>query len=176
MSAYISNPHAGAQADYANRHGSGGRGRRHVSATGSDDTRGGRGQTGGGNSSQRGSRGSSRGRGGHGRGSPRRTYANNVDITDPHRNFTSAEWEKLGTMQNYILQLREDGGRGGGRSNADNRSTTNSTVNRTTSGVTATNETTTAAPNDHSVVSDITEQGSQYGRSFDRGAYTNNNN
>ena len=46
-----------------------------------------------------------------------------------------------------------------------------------TSGVTATNETTTAAAtNDHSVVSDITERGSQNGRSFGCGAYTNNNN
>ena len=95
MSAYISNRHAGAQADYASRHGGG---RTHqVSAAGSDDTRGGR--------------GSGRGRGGRGRGTPRRTYANNVDITDPHRNFTSAEWEKLGTMRSYVLQLRDGGGK-----------------------------------------------------------------
>ena len=43
MSAYISNRRAGAQADYANQHGGGGRGRCYVSATGSDDTQGGRG-------------------------------------------------------------------------------------------------------------------------------------
>ena len=172
MSAYISNRHAGAQADYANRHGGGGHGRRYVSATGSDDTRGGRGRNGGGRSDQRGGRGC----GGRGRGSSRRTYVNNVDITDPHRNCTSAEWEKLRTMRNYVLQLREVGGPGGGRGNADNRSITSSMVNRMTSGVTATNKTTTAAANDHSVVSDITGRGSQNGRSFGRGAYTNNNN
>jgi hypothetical protein len=100
MSAYISNRHAGAQTDYANRHSSGGgsRGRRYVSAPGSDDTRGGRGRTGSGHSGQR---------GGRGRGNPRRTYANNVDITDPHRNFTSAEWEKLGTMRNYVCNCKK---------------------------------------------------------------------
>ena len=40
MSAYISNRHAGAQADYANQHGAGGggRGRRYVSTTGSETT------------------------------------------------------------------------------------------------------------------------------------------
>ena len=118
-------------AEYANRHGAGGggRGRRYVSATGSDDTSGGRGQAGSGRLGQRGSRG------GRGRGNPRRTYANNVDITDPHCNFTSAEWEKHGTICNYVLQLREGGGRGGGRGNSDNRPTTNSTANGTTSGV-----------------------------------------
>ena len=106
MSAYISNRHAGSQADYANRHGAGGgcRGRHYVTATGSDDTRGGRGRTGDGRSGQRCGRGSGRGRGGRGRGNPRRTYANNVDITDLHRIFTSAEWENLGTMRNYVLQ------------------------------------------------------------------------
>ena len=104
MSAYISNRHAGAQANYANRHGGDGRGRRYVSATGSDDARGGHGRTGGGRSGQRGGRGNGRGRG-RGRGNPRRTYANNVDIIDPHRNYTSTEWGKLGTMRNYVLQL-----------------------------------------------------------------------
>ena len=107
ISAYISNRNAGAQAEYANQHGAGGggRGRRYVSATGPDDTRGGRGRNGGCRSGQRGGRGAGRGRGGRGRGNPRRTYANNVDISDPHRNFTCAEWEKLGTMRNYVLQL-----------------------------------------------------------------------
>jgi hypothetical protein len=75
------------------------------------------------------------GRGGRGCGNPRRTYANNVDITDPHRNFTSAEWEKPGTMRNDVLQLQEGGGRGGGQGNADKRSITISTANRTTSDV-----------------------------------------
>jgi hypothetical protein len=40
---------------------------------------------------------------------------NNVSITDPHRNFTSAEWERLGTMRSYVLQLREGGCGGRGR-------------------------------------------------------------
>ena len=55
-----------------------------------------------------------------------------------------------------------------------NRSPSSSNTNRTTSGVSATdnnnNETAEA-----SVVSEITERGSQNGRSFGRGAYNANN-
>ena len=127
---------------------------------------------------KRGGRGSGRGRGGRGRGTPRRTFANNVDITDPQRNFTSAEWEKLGTMRSYVLQLRNGGGQGrnNSRGNAENRSTASTNASRTTSGVAAGNN--NDAPSgsaDHSVVSDITERGSQNGRSFIRGAYNKNN-
>ena len=77
-------------------------------------------------------------------------------------------------MRSYILQLRE-GGRGGcGRGD---RNQTNST-NRTVGSATATNNTNNdyAANNvqaDQSVVSEITERGSQNGRSFGRGAYNN---
>ena len=89
MSAYISNRHAAAQHNYANRHGANGR-RLYVSATGSDGDRGGR-----------------------GRGNDRatRTYINNVDVMDPHRNFTSAEWEKLGTIRRVVIQIRDGNNR-----------------------------------------------------------------
>ncbi|KAI2492944.1 hypothetical protein MHU86_21583 [Fragilaria crotonensis] len=114
LSGLISSIHAAAQLDYANRHS--GNKRRYVSAMGSNDQRGGRGRArqGGGRSGQRGGRSNGRGRDGRGRGrgNERRTYANNVDITDPHRNFTSDEWERLGSMRSYVIQLRE-GGRGG---------------------------------------------------------------
>ena len=175
MSSLIANMHAAAQLDYANRHGNK---RRYVSAMGSSDQRGGRGRARqGGRTGQRGGRGDGRGRDGRGRGrnNERRTYANNVDITDPHRNFTSDEWDRLGTMRSYVLQLR-DGGRGG-RGRGDRNQTNN--TNRTVGSATATNNTTTNdnaannAPADQSVVSEITERGSQNGRSFGRGAYNN---
>ena len=166
--------HAAAQLDYANRHGNK---RRYVSAMGWNDHRGGRGRARqGGRSGQRGGRGDGRGRdgGGRGRNNERRTYANNVDITDPHRNFTSDEWERLGTMRSYVLQLR-DGGRGG-RGRGDRNQTNN--TNRTVGSATATNNTnndnaTNNVPADQSVVSEITERGYQNGRSFGRGAYNN---
>jgi hypothetical protein len=101
-----------------------------------------------------------------------RSYINEVDVTDPHRNFTAAEWEKLGTMCGIVLRMRDGSGSGGrgGRGGNDNRSST-------TSGVSATetnNDNNGNAP-DASVVSEITERGSQNGRSFGRGAYNNNN-
>ena len=90
MSSLIANMHAAAQLDYANRHENK---RRYISAMGSNDQRGGRGRwaSQGGRSRQRGGRGDGRGRDGRGRGrnNERRTYANNVNITDPLRNFTS---------------------------------------------------------------------------------------
>jgi hypothetical protein len=185
MSGLISNIHAAAQLDYANRHSAGNK-RRYVSAMGSNDQRGGRGRArhGDNRSGQRSGRGG-RGRDGRGRGrgNARRTFANNVDITDPHRNFSSEEWERLGSMRSYVLQLRE-GGRGG-RGRGDGSSNSHGTTNRTTSSVTTGNTNTSdnnnsnsnnVTPTDQSVVSDITDRGSQNGRSFGRGAYNNNNN
>ena len=100
LSGLISSIHAVAQLDYANGHS--GNKRRYVSAMGSNDQRGGHGRArGGGRSGQRSGRGSGRGRDGRGRGrgTERRTYANNVDISDPHRNFTSEEWDRFGSMR-----------------------------------------------------------------------------
>jgi hypothetical protein len=175
MSAYISSRHCEAQSKYAYRHNGQ---RRNVSATGSDGDRGGRGR--GGRSGQRGGRGTGRGRGGRGRGnnSRMRSYINEVDVTDPHRNFTAAEWEKLGTMRGVVLRMRDGNGTSGrgGRGGNENRSQSSGT-NRTTSGVSAT-ETSNDNGNGNaeaSVVSEITERGSQNGRSFGRGAYSNNN-
>jgi len=178
LSSLIANTHAAAQLDYSNRHA--GNKRRYVSAMGSNDQRGGRGRArrGDGRFGQRGGRSSGRGREGRGRGrgNERRSYANNVDVTDPHRNFTSDEWERLGSMRSYVLQLRE-GGRGGrGRGE---RSQNDNNASRTASSVAATNNNTNDTNNgnnvstDQSVVSEITERGSQNGRSFGRGAYNN---
>ncbi|KAI2498915.1 hypothetical protein MHU86_15543 [Fragilaria crotonensis] len=157
--------------------------RRYVSAMGSNDQRGGRGrarQGGDGCSGQRNGRGG-RGRDGcgRGRGSARRTFANNVDSTDPHRNFSSEEWERLGTMQSYVLQLRECG-RGCGDGSSNCHSTTNRSTSSVTTGNNNSSDNNTSNPNnfptDQSVVSDITDRGSQNGRSFGRrGAYNNNN-
>ena len=77
---------------------------------------------------------------------------------DPHRIFTSAEWEKLGTMRSIIRQMRDGGGRVG-RGGNDNRSTTNSTPNCKISGVSVSNNNdNNTATNDASVVSEITER------------------
>ena len=100
MSAYISSKQAEAQHAYANRQAAG-RQCRNISATGSDVDRGGCGR--GGRSGQRSGRFTVRGRGGRGRTNGRtRAYINNVDVTDPHRNFAAAEWEKLGTVRRVV--------------------------------------------------------------------------
>ena len=145
---------------------------------GSNDQRGDRcrARQGGGPSGQHSGRGSGRGRDGRGRGrsNERKTYANNVDTCDPHRNFTSDEWERLGSMHSYVLQLRDGGRSGRGRGD---QSYQGSNANRSTSSVSAANTSsndatkTTYVTADHSVVSKISEQGSQNGQSFGRGAY-----
>jgi hypothetical protein len=90
--------------------------------------------------------------------------------------LTSEEWERLGSMQSYVLHLREGGCGGRGRGE---RSQSNSNANRTASSVAATNNNANNSnngnhvPADQSVVSEITERGSQNGRSFGRGAYNN---
>ena len=109
------------------------------------------------------------------------TNASHVRITStlltPHRNFTSDEWERLGSMRSYVLQLRDGGRDGRGRSDQSYQSYQGSNTNRTTSGVSATNTNpidsanTTNAPADQSVVSEISERGSQNGRGFGRCAY-----
>jgi hypothetical protein len=102
---------------------------------------------------------------------------NNVDLTDSHRNFTPDEWERLGSTRSYVLQLRDGGHGGRGRSDQSYQSYQGSNTNRTTSDVSATNTNsndsanTTNAPADQLVVSKISEQGSQNGRGFGRGAY-----
>ena len=102
-----------------------------------------------------------------------RSYINEVDVTDPNRNFTAAEWEKLRTMRSVVLRMREGNG-SGSRGGNESRSPTNGT-NCTTSGVTATENSNSNGNAEASVVSEITERGSQNGRSFGRGAYNNNN-
>ena len=85
MSAYVSSRHFEAQSKYT--HPRNGGQRRNVTAIASDGDRGGRGR--GCRSSQRGGCNAGRGRGGCGRGSGgrMRSYINEVDVTDPNRNF-----------------------------------------------------------------------------------------
>jgi hypothetical protein len=74
---------------------------------GLNDQRGGRGRArrGDGRIGQRSGRSGGRGRDGHGRGrgNEPKSYANNVDRTDPHRNFTPDEWERLGSLRSYVF-------------------------------------------------------------------------
>jgi hypothetical protein len=153
MSAYISSKHAEAQHTYANRQAAGGQ-RWNISATGFDVDRGGRGR--GGRSGQRIGRFTGCGRT-NGRA---RAYIKNIDVTDPHRNFTAAEWEKLGTMRDVVLQMRESGGRCS-RGGNDIRSLTKSTAQHTASVVSVNGNTVNenATTNNNSVVSEITERG-----------------
>lgn len=104
---------------------------------------------------------------------------NNVDVTDPHRNFTSDEWDKLGSGgRAYVLRLRDapaggrggrDGGRGGGPGRGDGQR--NASAASTATNTTNNDQATAQHGNDQSVVSEITERGSQHGRNFGRGAY-----
>jgi hypothetical protein len=98
---------------------------------------------------------------------------NDVDVTDPHRNFQADEWEKLGSGgRAYVLRLRETpaGGRGGGAgqlANGQRSVGAESTVTQ----VSNTEQGARPGNSDQSVVSEITERGSQNGRNFGRGAY-----
>jgi hypothetical protein len=75
-------------------------------------------------------------------------------------------------MRSYVLQLRE-GGRGGRDRGDRNQS------DRTVGSATATNNTTSNNANNNvssdqqSIVSEISERGSQNGRGFGRGAHNN---
>jgi hypothetical protein len=183
LSGLISNIHSGAQLDYANRHSSGKK--RYISAVDSNYGRGGRGRArrGGGRFGQQNARGYGRGgrngRGGYGRGD-QRVRMNNVDVTDPHRNFQPEEWEKLGSGgRAYVLRLRDApvGGRGGrdaGRGGGAGRSIDgqrNASAASAASNVGNADQGTQHGAGDQSVVSEITERGSQNGRNFGRGAY-----
>ena len=183
MSGLVANLHASAQLDYANRNSAGNK-RRYVSATNSSGQTSGRGRARtGGRYGQRGGRNSGRGRDNRGRsrGEYRRTFTNNVDITDPHRNFSANEWERLGIMRSYVLQLREGAGRSGRGGRGDSRTGDTSSTNRNSSSVASANNNNNnsndnATTTGNFAVSEITERGSQNGRSFGRGAYNNNSN
>ncbi len=135
-----------------------------------------RARQGGGRSGQRSGRDSGRGCDGRGRGrsNERKTHANKVVIGDPHRNFTSDEWERLGSMRSYVLQLRDGGRSDRGRGDQSYQA---SNANRSTSSLSAANTSsndatyTTNVTADQSVVSEILERGSQNGRSTGRGVY-----
>ena len=66
----------------------------------------------------RGGRGNNAARGGSGGGA--QVIINNIDVTDPNRNFTAQEWEALGPNNGraIVLQMRE---RANSRNNRDGR-------------------------------------------------------
>ena len=174
LSGLISNVHSAAQLDYANRNSGK---RRYVSAINSNDGRGGRGRArrgGGRYEQQRGGRGRDGNRGRGNRGGTRRSYINNVDVTDPHRNFTADEWERLGSMRAVVLQMRSNNATGrGGRDGRGRGDSGQRNASSTTTATTTTVPTEAITQNEQStVVSEMTERGSQNGRSFGRGAYT----
>ena len=177
LSGLISHIHAGAQIDYANRNSGK---RRYVSAMGSQDGgRGGRGRArrGGDRYSQQSGRG---GRGREGRGCGNyKSYIDIVDVTDPHRNFSAEEWDKLGTVRSVVLQMRmnsgrgnRDNGRGGGRNQGSSDGQRNASSATRANSNAATDNTNPQENDSSTVVSEITERGSQNGRGFSRGAYT----
>ena len=165
LSGLISNIHGAAQLDYANR----GK-KRYISAVDSRDQRGGRGRfRRGGRSGERGAGRSGDGRGRGGRGGSRRIQINGVDVTDPTRNFTAEEWERLGNARSYVTQQRTRTGRGG-RTGGRN-SNGNTDGQRNASATNTTNDGNTVATTNSESNTTISERGSQNGRGFGRGAY-----
>ena len=165
LSSLISSVHTAAKSAYTHRQSNK---RRYVSSVGSDGRGRGRARRGG---DGRGRDGRGRGRyGGRGGGSNLKKYMNGVDVSDPHRNFTSDEWTKLGSMRSTLLILRQQssgrGGRGGGR--GDGQRNASSAASATA----LTGEVASVATNDQATaVSELNERGSQNGRGFGRGAY-----
>ena len=95
---------------------------------------------------------------------------NGVDVSDPHRNFTSDERTKLGSMRHTLLLMRQNsGGRGGGRGDGQRTANASSAASAAAPPIPANASTT----NDQqaTAVSELTERGSQNGRGFGRGAY-----
>ena len=172
LSSLISNIHAAAQSEYVNRQSNK---RRYVSGVDSREGRGrGRARRGGdgdGDGDGRGRDGRGRGRtGGRGGGGNLNRYMNGVLDSDPHRNFTSDEWTKLGSMRSTLLLMQQhSGGRGGrGVGRGDGQRNTRNAASATP----VTGDAASAATNDQATaVSKLTDRGSQNGRGFGRGAY-----
>jgi hypothetical protein len=184
LSGLISNIHSAAQLDYGNRFT--GKKERYVSATDSRDRDGrgggrGRFRRGDGRFHDRSGRGGGRdgrGRGGRDTGRGASTVRlNGIDVTDPNRSFTPQEWERLGSARSFVINQRNyvNGratGRDGGRNGRGNPSGQRDANTRNASAAQSAPADTTE---DHGTqVSDITDRGSQNGRSFGRGAYGNN--
>ena len=141
------------------------------------DSRAGRGAQGRGRMGNRGGRG--RGGGSQGRGNSA-SIINGVDISDPTRNFTSAEWDALGDGRAIVLQMRnrasgrgnnnQGGGRGRGRGRGRGDGNRNASATNVSS-VTFEDE----VQEQNGVQSEGTrnERGGRNGRGFGRGAYGN---
>ncbi len=112
------------------------------------------------NRPQRGGRGRGRhgGRGrGRGRGNP--TAINGVDISNPTRSFTRAEWASLGDKRDLVRKLREQyqSGRGRGKAGRGDNEHKVATIK--------TEEPTSP------IINDTNDRGGRNGRGFGRGAY-----
>ena len=163
FSSEVSRLHAPAQLEHQ-------RGRtRQVSAIGTDDRsgrgrarfdrapRGGRGRYGGrGRGDDR--RGDGRGRG-HGKG----MSINNVDISDPFRNFSSQEWTRLGREGQTIVWNKREKGRGGGRG----QQSTGRRMEDLERRISAFEQ----SGQQQTKQEEVTDKGTQNGRGFGRGAY-----
>ena len=169
LSGLISNVHSGAQVEYANRNVGK---RRYISAMGTHE-RGGRGRfKHGGRFGERSSGRGRANRGTSGRGNSQKVQINGVDVSDPTRNFTPDEWERLGNARAFITQQRSRSGRGGlgvyNRDKISQRNASASHVSESTAGNTTINQTDSQSQGNTT----ISERGSQNGRSFGRGAYS----
>jgi hypothetical protein len=113
------------------------------------------------------------GRGRGGRRGNRCIQINGIDVTDPTRNFSADEWERLGPARSYVMQQRSRTGRGGhtgGRTNNGNsEGQRNASATNTSDGnmVNTTNRDLQSQSN-----TTISERGSQNGRGFGRGVYS----
>ncbi|KAI2489217.1 hypothetical protein MHU86_25377 [Fragilaria crotonensis] len=184
LSGLIANIHSAAQLDYAARHATGKR--RYVSAIDSQQS-GGRGRFKrggrfGADYRGRGGRGRDAGHAGRGRDG-RRVRINNVDVTDVNRSFTSEEWERLGQARSYVIQQRNHAGRGRDGRNPGRGSQSAAGQQgdaRNTSAAQVTDRTSTNGADDansqvgdqSTIITTVSERGSQNGRNFGRGAYS----
>ena len=181
LSGLIANIHSGAQIEYAHRN----QGRKRNISSSESGRGGGRGRfrRGGRGDGDRGGRGSghrsgrSSGRGHSSGGGGRSMVINGVDVSDPTRQFSGDEWNRLGAAREFVWRQRDtinNGGRGGrdgrGRGNRD-------AGQRNASGVASGGNNENDTNGTASVLTDDTrgtgsgERGSQNGRGFGRGAY-----
>ena len=168
LSGLISSIHASAQHEYAHRNQSRKRNVSSINAGRATGRGGGRFRRGDGRGGRHAGRGFGRGNNG-GRG-PQRMSINGVDVSDPSRQFSADEWNRLGVARSYITQQRTGRGRSGNRDASSRATDYDGGRNAAAAASTRTDNDTTAAA---SVLTDGTrsERGSQNGRGFGRGAY-----
>ena len=167
LSGLISNIHSAAQMDYVNNRNSGKR--RYISAMDSRDG-GGRGRF------KRGGRfgGQDSGRrttgrvGGGPAGRHDKLVINGIDVSEPYKNFSPDEWERLGSARTFVTQQRNRAGRGGRTPHRPIGQRNASASNVSENGTVHTQH----IDSQSQANTTISERGSQNGRSFGRGAYS----